>query len=699
MRRAGANVSIALLAAVFCTAASVSARADPVVRIAVVAGNNVGLARSDPLKYAQRDAARMAELLREIGGVREENLFLLRGGDPGDLRAAFDAAAARLAESERDAVFLFFYSGHADSGWLRMNGRGIPLEEIRRRLELMPAKLRVAIVDACQSGAITRAKGGKVVSPFLEERPVQVEGLVILTSASAAEPAQESDILRSSFFSHHLMSGLRGPADRSGDGAVSAQEAYDHAYRFTVRETEGTSGGAQHPTFLYALEGEGEVELTAVETGRARIELAEELDGTVLFLDGAGGIEAEVIKRAGDTIRVALPPGDHEVRWRASDSLWVARVDLTDGAVERLGTESFERRDLEATGLKGDVAAGGSNESEDRPVEEESGPRPLGDTPLGGGATWSEAEASGSIGEAEGSPPSAGSETLPPIEPDPAVGENEGSRSFARSEEALLWPPLALGISLVGPGVPQMIEKDYARGGLLFGLFAASAVGAGVSSRQLAPSEKETWRAARLGGSAALGMTAFHLYALSAIDAFYSVTRGGPGYPDLEELNLDLELTLCPSLTRDVADELRIALAGGIGIGLAVHPNLVLGLRDFSVFAGKRVGAAQIAPEIRGRWLISPRVGCSIAAGITAQLLFDTKRLEGEERSVGEGRFSWSLFPYGAATLHYYPARSWSLDFGVRAGVTVRTRRLWNDLAQAGTAFAAEYAGGLTWYH
>jgi hypothetical protein len=699
VRSVGPNVSISLLAAVLCTAAAFSARADPVVRIAIVAGNNVGLARSEPLKYAQRDAARMAELLREIGGVSEENLFLLRGGGPGDLREAFDAASSRLADSEGDAVFLFFYSGHADSGWLRMNGRGIPLEEIRRRLELMPAKLRVAIVDACQSGAITRAKGGKVVSPFLEERPVRVEGMVILTSASAAEPAQESDILRSSFFSHHLMSGLRGPADRSGDGAVSAQEAYDHTYRFTVRETEGTSGGAQHPTFLYALEGEGEVELTSVETGRARIELAEELDGTVLFLDGAGGIDAEVIKRAGETIKVALPPGEHEVRWRASNSLWVARVDLSDGGVERLDTASFERRDLEAATLKGDAAASGSEANEEEPVEEESGPRPLDDTPLGGGASWSEAESSASIGEVEGPPPGAESETRHPLEPDPEVDEDGDSRSFARSEEALLWPPLALGISLVGPGVPQMIEKDYTRGGLLLGLFAASAVGAGVLSRPLAPSEKDGWRAARMGGSAALGMTAFHLYALSAIDAFYSVTRGGPGYPDLEDLDLELELTIRPSLTRDASDELRIAMAGGIGIGLAVHPNLVLGLRDFSLFAGKRVGAAQLAPEIRGRWLLSPRVGCSIAAGMTAQLLFDTQRLEEVERSVGERRFSWSLFPYGAVALHYYPARSWSLDFGARAGVTVRTRRLWNDLAQAGTAFAAEYAGGLTWYH
>ena len=55
--------------------------------------------------------------------------------------------------------------------------------------KVIPAKVRIAIVDACQSGEITRAKGGKVVSPFLEERPVNVEGLVILTKGSTSSPS------------------------------------------------------------------------------------------------------------------------------------------------------------------------------------------------------------------------------------------------------------------------------------------------------------------------------------------------------------------------------------------------------------------------------------------------------------------------------------------------------------------------------
>ena len=44
--------------------------------------------------------------------------------------------------------------------------------------------LRIAIIDACPSGEITRSKGGKVVSPCMEDRPVDVEGLVLGRAAS-----------------------------------------------------------------------------------------------------------------------------------------------------------------------------------------------------------------------------------------------------------------------------------------------------------------------------------------------------------------------------------------------------------------------------------------------------------------------------------------------------------------------------------
>jgi hypothetical protein len=78
---------VAVIAAAFLLSARAAAAAE-VTRFAVIAGNNIGLASAEPLKYAERDARRMAVLLSEIGGVKSGDLALLEGAGPDDLRPA-----------------------------------------------------------------------------------------------------------------------------------------------------------------------------------------------------------------------------------------------------------------------------------------------------------------------------------------------------------------------------------------------------------------------------------------------------------------------------------------------------------------------------------------------------------------------------------------------------------------------------------
>ena len=61
-----------------------------------------------------------------------------------------------------------------------------------------------------------------------------VEGHAFLTSSSADEAAQESDRIGGSFFTHYLITGLRGGADANADGKVTLGEAYQFAFAETV---------------------------------------------------------------------------------------------------------------------------------------------------------------------------------------------------------------------------------------------------------------------------------------------------------------------------------------------------------------------------------------------------------------------------------------------------------------------------------
>ena len=160
--------------------------------------------------------------------------------------------------------------------------------------------MRVGIFDACRSGVVNRTKGARK-GPAFEIQAAgahDTRGLVLLTSSSADEDAQESDALAGSYFSHHLISGLRGSADRSADRRVTLSEAYEYAYARTVAETADTAAGAQHPTFSYDLKGNGNLVLAELGLGREGLYLPAAAPAGIYYLvdAGRGVVAAEVWK-------------------------------------------------------------------------------------------------------------------------------------------------------------------------------------------------------------------------------------------------------------------------------------------------------------------------------------------------------------------------------------------------------------------
>src|SRR5262249_21875771 len=239
------------------------AAAAQVERFAVVVGNDAGQPPDAALAYAETDAARMASVLQEVGGVRPENLVLLRGQDAATARRTLIAVNDRVRASAGQTVLIVYYSGHADAGALHLGATSLELPELEQLVRGSAASFRLLILDACRSGALTRVKGGTAIPPFdirLGER-VAGEAAVFLTSSSASEDSQESDAIKGSFFTHALVSGLLGAADENGDGKVTLDEAYRYAYESTLRASSRSLAGVQHPTFEYEVRGQGDVVL------------------------------------------------------------------------------------------------------------------------------------------------------------------------------------------------------------------------------------------------------------------------------------------------------------------------------------------------------------------------------------------------------------------------------------------------------
>lgn len=284
---------------------------------AVLVGSNRAGPGQKALRYAQQDARRVLDVLTQVGGFTHDNISVVL--DPGreQLLQALDGAAERLrVHSERGepSLFLFYYSGHARARALNMGPEELPLIDLRRRLTALPATVSVAILDACQTGAISQIKGARPAADFSYNsvNDLRTAGVAVMASSAASELSQEARTLGASYFTHHLVVGLRGAADEDEDGKVSLSEAYRYAYNRTLVATAATAVGKQHVTLETRLKGKGEMVLTFPASATSVLELPARLEGQVLVHRAANKVVvAELTKAAGRPLRLALPSGSY----------------------------------------------------------------------------------------------------------------------------------------------------------------------------------------------------------------------------------------------------------------------------------------------------------------------------------------------------------------------------------------------------
>jgi hypothetical protein len=312
-----------------------AAPAPEIASYALVVGSNLPGPGQAELRYAEDDARRVAATLAEIGGYAPGAIDVLVRPTPDALRQRLDQLTRRVAADAaagKQARVLFYYSGHARSTAIDLGPAALPLDELRQRLLAVPATLKIVVLDACQSGAFSRVKGAAPAADFSwsSRQHLDASGVAVLASSSGSELSQESELLRGSYFTHHLLVGLRGAGDANGDGAVSIDEAYRYAYHRTLVATSATAVGGQHVSLEVELKGHGEVPLSFPRPATSSIELPAALAGYTLIQDRqAKAVVAEVQKAKGAPARVAVAPGEYDVIARTGEQ--IARCPITAG--------------------------------------------------------------------------------------------------------------------------------------------------------------------------------------------------------------------------------------------------------------------------------------------------------------------------------------------------------------------------------
>jgi hypothetical protein len=540
MKRLGAVPLIAAL----LTAAPDALAEEPAAKAAVphpyaygiLVGSNTGGAGQATLRYAEDDARKMAQVLRELGRYGSADMKVLVKPDSAQVLSAVDDVAQKMkahAAKGEQAVLVFYYSGHAKANAFSLGNEELPIATLRDRLRQIPSTITLVVLDACQSGQFARVKGAEPAADFSfnSVSRLTTKGIAVMASSTAQEMSQESDALKGSFFTHHLVTALRGAADADGDGRVSLDEAYRYAYRRTLTATAATQVGMQHVTLETDFAGQGDVPVTYPADMKSQLEIPAALDGKVLVQHRASGnVVAEVQKAPGTSLRLAFTAGGYDAYVRASGKTVRCKLVLADDRVTPIDLGACEEV-KEGALAKGDF--GIEDESEGAADQPPQVPLPPPRTTI---APWTLEGGVGFTGHVDdafvnrlrnfGYVRNSGAVSLPRARA--TIGVSHGflphlvlgvqattlsgdtlERHIEVSQDAFTWDTYGFGafvraytvpIGEMGPGSAHMEIYGQLQGGLTLGVGKYTTSGTGS-----APATTDTYWGYWLGGAAGLG--------------------------------------------------------------------------------------------------------------------------------------------------------------------------------------------------
>jgi len=234
---------------------------------AVVIGvsNYKNLRAEEQLRFAHRDAEALAAFLRspQGGGFPSTQIKVLLNEEAtiASVRTALGTWLPRSAEPN-DVVYIFF-AGHGvveqgtdgyllatDSDPQNLYATALPIAELDRIInERLRARVAVVIADACHAGKIGMASRGTgeqvLINRYLDEVGKSGAGSFRLLASRADERSFEDQRWGGGHgvFTHYLLEGLKGTADRDRDGVVRAGELLDYLSQVVPEQTSAL----QHP--------------------------------------------------------------------------------------------------------------------------------------------------------------------------------------------------------------------------------------------------------------------------------------------------------------------------------------------------------------------------------------------------------------------------------------------------------------------
>ena len=216
------------------------------------------------LQYSDDDAYKYYSFLKspEGGAVPDRQIKLLIN-NAATRDAIIDALYTTYARADENDVVVFYYSGHG------LNGALVPVDfdgvnkrlyhdELKQAFEACKARHKLLIADACYAGSLLSYNGmgdalaargdaiQEMIKRFYQDFESAQPGMAVILSSNQDDLSYEDNGIQSGVFSHFLMRGLAGDADKNHDGLVVLSEIAP----FVIKKVSNYTVGAQTPILL-----------------------------------------------------------------------------------------------------------------------------------------------------------------------------------------------------------------------------------------------------------------------------------------------------------------------------------------------------------------------------------------------------------------------------------------------------------------
>ena len=207
------------------------------------------------LKYTDDDAYQLYAFLKspEGGAISDDNIKVLID-DAATNKSITQEIQNIASRADDNDVIMLYLSGHGlDGAFVPSDFDGyknqLAYGDILDMLNGSAAKHKLFITDACHSGSMLAAARTPLnvsLENFYSAYNAVNGGTAIMMSSMKEEVSLEYGGLRQGVFSHFLIKGLKGNADKDADKLITVTELYD----YVSTNVKSYTSSAQNPVIM-----------------------------------------------------------------------------------------------------------------------------------------------------------------------------------------------------------------------------------------------------------------------------------------------------------------------------------------------------------------------------------------------------------------------------------------------------------------